>query len=70
MSDIDTEAADSLKELDPKRPIKKRTCRDSDLLSRARSRPTWQSFNIQHELTRKEIEKFVADYRATLSQTT
>ena len=29
----------------------------------------WQSFDIQHELTRKGIEKFVADYRATLSQT-
>jgi transaldolase len=26
----------------------------------------WQSFNIDHELTRKGIEKFVADYRATL----
>lgn len=26
----------------------------------------WQSFNIEHELTRKGIEKFVADYRATL----
>jgi transaldolase len=30
----------------------------------------WESFDIQHELTRKGIEKFVADYRATLSQTT
>ncbi len=30
----------------------------------------WQGFDIQHELTRKGIEKFVADYRATLSQTT
>src|SRR5262249_267808 len=30
----------------------------------------WQNFDIQHELTRKGIEKFVADYRATLSQTT
>src|SRR6516165_6672029 len=29
----------------------------------------WQSFDIQHELTRQGIEKFVADYRATLSQT-
>jgi transaldolase len=29
----------------------------------------WQSFDIQHELTRKGIEKFAADYRATLSQT-
>ena len=26
----------------------------------------WQSFNIDHELTKKGIEKFVADYRATL----
>jgi transaldolase len=26
----------------------------------------WESFNIDHELTRKGIEKFVADYRATL----
>lgn len=26
----------------------------------------WQSFNIEHELTRKGIEKFVSDYRATL----
>jgi hypothetical protein len=30
----------------------------------------WESFDIQHELTRKGIEKFVADYRATLSQAT
>jgi len=29
----------------------------------------WESFNIQHELTRKGIENFVADYRATLSRT-
>jgi transaldolase len=29
----------------------------------------WQSFDIQHELTRQGIEKFTADYRATLSQT-
>ncbi|MCI0350550.1 MAG: hypothetical protein L0Z53_14090 [Acidobacteriales bacterium] len=27
----------------------------------------WESFDIQHELTRKGIEKFVADYRATLA---
>jgi transaldolase len=27
----------------------------------------WESFDIQHELTRKGIEKFAADYRATLS---
>jgi transaldolase len=27
----------------------------------------WQSFNMEHELTRKGIEKFVADYRATLT---
>jgi transaldolase len=26
----------------------------------------WQSFDVEHELTRKGIEKFVADYRATL----
>src|SRR5215471_2085009 len=29
---------------------------------------TWESFDIQHELTRKGIEKFAADYRATLSR--
>lgn len=29
----------------------------------------WHSFDIQHELTRKGIEKFVADYHATLSHT-
>lgn len=29
----------------------------------------WQSFSIEHELTRKGIEKFAADYRATLYQT-
>ncbi len=29
----------------------------------------WESFDIQHELTRKGIEKFAADYRATLSRT-
>jgi len=28
----------------------------------------WESFDIQHELTRKGIEKFAADYRATLSR--
>jgi transaldolase len=28
----------------------------------------WETFDIQHELTRKGIEKFVADYRATLSR--
>jgi transaldolase len=26
----------------------------------------WQRFNIQHELTTKGVEKFAADYRATL----
>jgi transaldolase len=29
----------------------------------------WQRFDIHHELTRKGLEKFAADYRATLSQT-
>jgi transaldolase len=29
----------------------------------------WESFDVQHELTRKGIEKFAADYRATLSRT-
>lgn len=29
----------------------------------------WQSFDIEHELTRKGLEKFAADYRATLAQT-
>ena len=29
---------------------------------------SWQSFNIDHELTRQGIQKFVADYRATLYQ--
>jgi transaldolase len=29
---------------------------------------SWESFDIQHELTRKGIEKFAADYRATLSR--
>lgn len=28
----------------------------------------WSTFDIQHELTRKGIETFVADYRATLSR--
>ncbi len=28
----------------------------------------WDTFDIKHELTRKGIEKFVADYRATLSR--
>jgi transaldolase len=28
----------------------------------------WETFDIQQELTRKGIEKFAADYRATLSQ--
>lgn len=26
----------------------------------------WQRFNIEHELTRKGIQKFVSDYRSTL----
>lgn len=30
---------------------------------------SWEAFDIQHELTRKGIEKFAADYRATLSRT-
>jgi transaldolase len=29
-------------------------------------RQPWEQFNIEHELTRKGIEKFVSDYRATL----
>jgi transaldolase len=29
----------------------------------------WESFDVKHELTQKGIEKFVADYRATLSRT-
>ena len=29
---------------------------------------TWESFDIQHDLTRKGIEKFAADYRATLAR--
>jgi transaldolase len=28
----------------------------------------WEKFDIQHELTRKGIDKFVADYQATLSR--
>ena len=28
----------------------------------------WERFDIQHELTRKGIDKFAADYRATLSR--
>src|SRR5438552_9892977 len=30
---------------------------------------SWETFDIQHQLTRKGIEKFAADYRATLSRT-
>lgn len=26
----------------------------------------WESFNIEHELTRKGIQKFLSDYRSTL----
>ena len=29
----------------------------------------WERFDIQHELTRKGLEKFAADYHATLSHT-
>jgi hypothetical protein len=29
----------------------------------------WEKFDIEHELTRKGLEKFAADYHATLSQT-
>jgi transaldolase len=29
----------------------------------------WQSFDVSHELTNKGIQKFVADYRATLKRT-
>jgi transaldolase len=28
----------------------------------------WETFDIQHDLTRKGVEKFAADYRATLSR--
>jgi transaldolase len=28
---------------------------------------SWERFDIQHELTRKGVEKFAADYRATLT---
>ena len=28
----------------------------------------WEAFHIQHELTRKGVEKFATDYRATLSR--
>ena len=28
----------------------------------------WEAFDIKHELTRKGIEKFAADYRATLAR--
>jgi transaldolase len=28
----------------------------------------WEKFDVRHELTRKGIEKFAADYRATLSR--
>jgi hypothetical protein len=28
----------------------------------------WESFDIQHDLTRKGIQKFAADYRATLAR--
>jgi transaldolase len=28
----------------------------------------WETFDIQHELTHKGVEKFAADYRATLSR--
>jgi len=27
---------------------------------------SWEQFNINHELTRKGIEKFVSDYKSTL----
>ena len=29
----------------------------------------WEQFNIEHELTRKGIQKFVADYKSTLRKT-
>jgi transaldolase len=29
----------------------------------------WEQFNIEHELTRKGIQKFVSDYRSTLRKT-
>jgi hypothetical protein len=28
----------------------------------------WESFDIQHELTTKGIQQFVADYQSTLKQ--
>jgi transaldolase len=28
----------------------------------------WETFDIQHELTGKDVAKFAADYRATLSR--
>jgi len=29
----------------------------------------WEQFNVGHELTSKGIQKFVADYKATLRKT-
>jgi len=29
---------------------------------------TWETFDVKHELTRKGVEKFAADYRATLAR--
>jgi hypothetical protein len=30
---------------------------------------SWESFDVQHELTTKGIKKFVADYESTLRKT-
>jgi len=45
-----------------KNPEVRRLAEDLDLAQ------SWQNFDVEHELTRKGIEKFVADYRATLYQ--
>jgi transaldolase len=45
---------------DPLKPIE---YKDLDLNA------AWESFDIQHELTRKGIQKFVADYESTLRKT-
>ena len=44
-------------------PLKPMPYRELDL-----NQP-WESFNIQHELTTKGIQKFVADYKSTLRRT-
>jgi transaldolase len=52
----------------PDKPFQYKTSRKPIPYEELDLEQAWETFNIRHELTRKGIEKFAADYRATLSR--